>query len=207
MHWGVGALKSNRLDYLKHLFGIIIYNYKAEFTGFSNHHSRAARILPPYESYQRINSDLEYHEDFNNKRFPLHHKVFDALKSNCDVINLNEEQLRLIFHNFEVLIALNCLSDDQSRMIHGPFCLEMDFSRTTLFSEIKISITTHGDESPYVTLAIQLPFTLSGSVPITTHGDESPYVTSGIFGSSVKDCMERVDVLEEKAEELYNQYL
>jgi len=174
---GVVALKSNRFDYLKHLFDIIVYDFNSQFNNL-NHHRRAARILPPYEFYQSIVSDLKCHEDFNNKRFPLHHKVFDALKSNCDVINLNEEQLRQIFHKFEVLIALNSLSDDQPRMIPELFCLEMDFSRTTLFSEIKISITTHGDESPYV--------------------------TSGIFGSSVKDCMQRVDVLEEKAEELYH---
>jgi len=174
---GVGALKSNRFDYLKHLFDIIVYDFNSQFNNL-NHHRRAARILPPYEFYQSIVSDLKCHEDFNNKRFPLHHKVFDALKSNCDAINLNEEQLRQIFHKFEVLIALDSLSDDQPRMIPELFCLEMDFSRTTLFSEIKISITTHGDESPYV--------------------------TSGIFGSSVKDCMQRVDVLEEKAEELYH---
>jgi len=102
---GVGSLKSNQLDYLKHLFDIIVYNFDSQFNNL-NHHLRAARILPPYESYQSIVSDLKYHKDFKNIPLPLHHKVFDALKSNCDVINLNEEQFRQIFHKFEVLTLL-----------------------------------------------------------------------------------------------------
>jgi len=176
---GVGALKSNRLDYLKHLFDIIVYNFDSQFYNF-NHHRRGARILPPYESYQSMISDLKYHEDYKNTPLPLHHKVFDALKSNCDTINMNEEQFTQIFHKFEVLIALNSLSDHESSMISGLYCLERDFIRTTLFSEIKISITTHGDESPYV--------------------------TSNIFGSNVKDCMKRLDLLEQEAKELHLRY-
>jgi len=167
-------LKSDRLDYLKHLFDIVIYNFDSQFNNL-NHHLRAARILPPDESNQPIISELKSHEDCKNTHLPLHHKVFEALNSNCDAINLNEEQLRQIFYRFEILIALNSLSDGESSMIYGLFSLERDFIRTTLFSEIKASISIHGDESPYV--------------------------TSGIFGSIVKDCLQRLDLLDQKAKE------
>lgn len=151
---GMGALKFDRIDYLKHLFGISIYDFRAESTGSHFHHLSAAEILPPYNSFTEVISQIKLHDDFKDKRLPMNHIIFDTLKSNCEVLNISEGQFSHIFNRFEVLIALNSLSNDGSTMIPGLFYVETDYDRATLLSEIHYSIHMCRDKSPYVTSGI-----------------------------------------------------
>ena len=129
----------------------------------------AAQMLPPFRLFSRSGLVINNLEGMERSSTPLNDWLHDQLKQHVRHLIPNDEKYTLIFDKLEILIALSYAFQRQRRVPVGAF-VDRDENRERILQEIKESLS-------------ELEQT-------------SPFVKSGIFGKTVEDCLQSVDVVE-----------
>ena len=172
---GLGALENNRLDFLEYLLTAPISMSNREDD------TSVAKILPPFclSSRMGINSRVlgQYLEGMERRDAPLNDWLHDELRPHAKRLIPNDDTYTLLFDKLEILIALSYAfqdaeTDEQRQWIPmGAFGYQHRYeNRKHVLQEIKTSISD-----------------------LTK---KSPFVKSGVFGKTVKNCDQSLEVFK-----------
>lgn len=150
---GISAVEADQLHFLKYLFDVMLYNYRGR-TGIESKNVKAVRILPPYSRFDHLGREMKILEGMETRYFPLNQWIHRELQPHAHRIFSDKKQYALAFEKFEILLALKSLADQESQMIPGLFCLNLERESNGFVQGIKKSLDTQGDQSPFVTCKI-----------------------------------------------------
>ena len=171
---GLGAIRANLLHFLNCTLTVPLYKSQREDIS-------AVQALPPTllfhpstdpaknEFAARVLRGMDGHRTLNSR-------IHDTLRPYAKRIILDTNQYTMIFDKLEILIALSYIHQrphDRDYPPPGLFLFRAD-NRIRILQEIKESLSTRQDESPFV--------------------------TSGIFGETVANCEQALAHLEELIE-------
>ena len=168
---GLSALVNNRLDFLEYLLTTPYMSNRED--------TSVAKILPPFCLSSRIgisSRDLgQYIEGMERRYAPLNEWLHDELRPHAKRLIPNDDTYTLLFDKLEILIALsyafqNAEIDEQQQWIPmGAFAYRHE-NRARVLQEIETSISDFKKKSPFV--------------------------KSGVFGKTVKNCEQSLDVFK-----------
>ena len=165
---GLGAVESNRLRFVAHLF-------KSTIREKHRSDKIAVQTLPPFCHSSSV-SELQMLEGMERRYAPLNDWIHDVLWQHIERIIPDKNKYTLTFDKFEMLIALSCgyhlqqISDSSWKAPFGAFGYRYE-DENPIMREIEESLLIERDESLFV--------------------------TSGIFGKSAEECGRGVENLRE----------
>ena len=161
---GLGALESDRLRFIGHLFETIV-------PGRHERDMLIVEVLPPFCLFEQGGQEMRILEGMERHYAPLNEWMHDMLRLHAQRIIPDKNRYTLIFDKFEILIALGCLCrQEQSKQSNwGPWAPPGTFgyryeNRNRIIKEIEQSLS----ESQ----------------------NNSPFVKSQIFGRNVEECIQ-----------------
>ena len=137
----------------------------------------AVQALPPSCLFSQLSGEYgqeamkKYLDGMEKHHYPLSDWLHDALRPHAGRLVPDEARYTLVFDKLEILLALSYTYHDQRERTWAPpgaFCYRKK-SWDRVIQEIEGSISTTGDESPYV--------------------------TSGIFGETTETCKQGLAAL------------
>ena len=157
---GLGAVEADRLQFLKRMLTVML-------RGEHQEDSHAVEILPPFcqfQSYPNTAQVMRLLEGMDRHRAPLNDWIHNALRSYAECIIPDKNRYTLVFDKLEILMALsyahhkrNWSFDMQSSDLYwvppGAFVYRFK-NRNSILQEIRESLSTKQDESPFVTCGI-----------------------------------------------------
>ena len=164
---GLGAADNNRLSFLRYLLSTTLYE-----SGVYREDMPAVRVLPPFYLFQHeegmktLQGTDENYQSFNAW-------IHDTLQPSAGRIIPDSKRYTLAFDRLEIFIALSFIYQTphlKSWPPRGSFIYRAE-NRKRIFQEIKESLSTRKDKSPFV--------------------------TSGLFGETTEDCEQVLAHLEE----------
>lgn len=173
---GLGAIEAEagRLRFLGRMLGTTIHREHQEDVP-------AVAILPPFCLFSDVppvgGQVMQILEGMEERRTPMNDWLHEALRPHSDRIIPDENRYTLVFDKLEILMALSCAhyrSHDESLDWYwappGAFGYRSE-NRVRILQEIKESLSTERDESPFV--------------------------TCGIFGETTEECKQGLEALEQ----------
>ncbi len=173
---GIGAVEGSQLHFLKRLFDVMFPNFYG-LTGTEPRNVKAVEILPPYSRFNRLGREIKALEGAEAGRLPLNHWIRRDLQPHAHRILSDENQYALAFEKLEILLALNSLTGQESKITPGLFCLNQLQDPNDFIQEVKDSLDMCGNQSPFVTCKI--------------------------FGETPDDCQRRLGLLEAQANDFF----
>ncbi len=154
---GLGAVEAGRLQLLGHLFATPVYReYREDFP--------AIRLLPPFCLFSHSGQDARFLDGMNKRPTPLNDWLHEALRKPVERLIPNNSRYTFIFDKLELMMALGYayhVKQDFYWAPAGAFMYRAE-NRSQILQEIQQSISSRGDQSPFV--------------------------GSGIFGDSAEAC-------------------
>ena len=174
---GLGAVAADRLPFLRHLLVTTLRREHQEDLS-------AVQILPPccqFQSYSNGHKVMNILEGMDKHHAPLNDWIHNILRPYAERIIPDSDRYTLVFDKLEILMALSYAhykgkwSSDMNSLERywvppGAFGYRSENS-THIMREIKESVSTKQDESPFV--------------------------TCGILGETAEDCKQGLAALEQ----------
>ena len=167
---GLGAADNNRLSFLRYLLSTTLYE-----SGVYREDMPAVRVLPPFYLFQH-EEGVKTLQGTDENYQSLNVWIHDTLQPYTGRIIPDSRRYTLAFDKLEIFIALSFIHQVprlKNWPPRGSFIYRAE-NRNRIFQEIKESLSTRKDESPFV--------------------------TSGLFGETTEDCKQTLAHLEEWAE-------
>lgn len=164
---GIGAVSADRLRFLGAMFS-------TEVSNEHNEKSRAVQILPPFCMFYNGGQTMRILENMDRHHAPLNDWIHDTLRTHTRRVVRDDDRYSWDFDKFELLIALSYAhytTKESTRDWVPPGRFGYRFrDRMSIMDEIKSSLSTEEDDSPYV--------------------------TSQVFGRTSAECVQSVGTLE-----------
>ena len=139
---GLGAVADNRLQFLNRMLTATLrHEYQNDLP--------AVRLLP---ACLIADGDMQVLEGMGKTLFPLNNWIHETLRPYLGRIILDDKRYTMAFDKLELLMALRCAYQND-RVLPGPFAYRHE-NRNRFFRQIKESLSTDRDESPFVTCGI-----------------------------------------------------
>ena len=167
---GLGAADNNRLSFLRYLLSTTLYE-----SGGYREDLPAVRVLPPFYLFQH-EEGVKTLQGTDENYQSLNAWIHDTLQPYAGRIIPDTNRYTLAFDKLEIFIALSLIYQVPGHKNYPPrgsFIYRTE-NRNRIFQEIKESLSTRKDESPFV--------------------------TSGLFGETTEDCEQAFAHLEEWTE-------
>ena len=163
---GLGAVEAERLQFLRRMLTATLHREHQEDL-------LAVQMLPP--SCFSAGQKMQVLEGMDRRYVPLNDWIHKTLRPFAERIIRDNNRYTLIFDKLEILIALSHAHyrDEWSEWYQAPvgaFGYRSE-SRVRILQEIKESLSTERDESPFV--------------------------TCGIFGETAEECKQGLEALEQ----------
>lgn len=147
---GLGAIEADRLRFLGHILGSMIHREHQEDVP-------AAKMLPPF-CFLSGRRAMRILEGMENHIVPLNDWIHETLQPYTTRIIHHNNRYALAFDKLEILIALSYAHYNSKRPERywappGAFVHRYE-NMVQIFREIKESLSTERDESPFVTCKI-----------------------------------------------------
>ncbi len=144
---GLGAVEAGRLRFLGNLLETEIYRQHEESLA-------AARMLPPFCMFYEGGQIMQALEGMGDRYAPLNDWIHEVMRTHAKHIIPDDNRYRLVFDKLEILIALGCAyRDDREPEWYwappGAFGYRTE-NMHRIFKEIRQSLSTMQNESPYV---------------------------------------------------------
>lgn len=154
---GLGALSSDRLHFLGHLFSTRIPHPHDEMKTVS-------QLLPPhcmFEGIRKAHQEMRLLEGMENRHTPLNDWIQVALRQYMSNTTFNSKQYDSVFDKLEILMALSYARHDDKKaepwyrywIPLGSF-VHRSRTRERIIGEVEGSISTLQHDSPYVRSSI-----------------------------------------------------
>jgi len=165
---GLGAVEAGRLQFLGRLFSTPVHRDNCEDIP-------AIQLLPPFCLFGQGGQVARFLEGMDRRHAPLNDWLHDALRKPADRLIPNNERYTLVFDKLEIMMALGYAhhakrTKDWYWAPPGAFGYRSD-NRSRVLQEVEQSISSKGDQSPFV--------------------------TSGIFGDSAEICTQALTAFRE----------
>lgn len=163
---GIGAVSADRLRF----FGTIL-NTKVRFG--SNEECLAVEVLPPFCMFWNGGQNMRILEGMENRHAPLNDWMHDSLRPHTRRVTQGNNRYDWDFDRLELLIALNHAHNVNKKNTR-PFLPAGRFGyrdtvRASILDEIRDSLSSQKDNSPYVTCQV--------------------------FGNTSAECIDSLDIL------------
>ena len=163
---GLGAVEAGRFRFLGRMLGATIHGVRQKDVP-------AVQVLPP-SCFSNAGRQMQILEGMDRHYVPLNEWMHSTLRPYAERIIRDNKRYTLIFDKLEILIALNgaLYRDERLKRYWAPlgaFLYRPD-NISQILQEIRESLTTKQDESPFV--------------------------TCGIFGETAEDCEQGLVALE-----------
>lgn len=173
---GLGAVEAGRFRFLGRMLGTTIHGVRQKDVP-------AVQVLPP-SCFSDAGRQMQILEGMDRHYVPLNEWMHSTLQPHAERIIRDNKRYTLIFDKLEILIALNGALYRDERLEQywaplGAFFYRPE-TRTQILQEIRESLTTKQDESPFV--------------------------TCGIFGETAEDCEQGLVALEQFISELSSEF-
>ena len=164
---GLGAVEADRLQFLRRIFGAIIFREHQEDVP-------TVQMLPPFCSDG--GQLMRILEGMDKRLAPLNDWIHKTLRPYAERIIPENDRYTLLFDKLEILMALSFAyhkNEWSTEWYYAPLGAfgYRGKNRTRIMQEIKESLSTKQDESPFV--------------------------TCGIFGEAPEDCKQGLAALEQ----------
>lgn len=165
---GLGAVEAGRLQFLGRLFATPVHR--------ENHEDiPAVQLLPPFCLFGNGGQVARFLDGMDRRHAPLNDWLHDLLRKSANRLIPSNHRYTFVFDKLEVLMALGFAhhakrTKDWYWAPPGAYGYRSD-NRTQVLQEIEQSISSRGDQSPFV--------------------------VSGIFGDSAKDCTQALNAFRE----------
>lgn len=164
----LGAVEAGRLQFLGRLFSTPVHRDNCEDIP-------AIQLLPPFCLFGQGGQVARFLEGMDRRHAPLNDWLHDALRKPADRLIPNNERYTLVFDKLEIMMALGYAhhakrTKDWYWAPPGAFGYRSD-NRSRVLQEVEQSISSKGDQSPFV--------------------------TSGIFGDSAESCTQALTAFRE----------
>ena len=164
---GLGAVEAGQLRFLGHILGTTIHREHRK-------DMLAVEMLPPF-CFFSDGRKMGILEGMEKRKVPLNDWIHGALRPCAEHIIHHDNRYALVFDKLEILIALSYAryKDKWSEWYWAPpgAFVHRSENRVRILREIKESLSTERDESPFV--------------------------TCGIFGETAEDCEQGLEALEQ----------
>ncbi len=164
---GLGAVEAGRLRFLGRMLGTTIHRAHQKDVP-------AVQVLPP-SCFSDAGRQMQILEGMDRHYVPLNEWIHSTLQPYAERIIRDNKRYTLVFDKLEILIALNgaLYRDERLERYWGPLgaFLYRPENRVEILQEIRESLATKQDESPFVTY--------------------------GIFGETAEDCEQGLAALEQ----------
>ena len=164
---GLGAVETGRLRFLGHMLGTTIHREHQK-------NMPAVESLPPFCFFSN-RLVMGILEGMKNRKVPLNDWIHETLWPYAERIIRDDNRYTLVFDKLEILIALSYAhyNDKWSEWYWAPLgaFVHRSENRVRILREIKESLSTEQDESPFVTCKI--------------------------FGETAEDCEQGLEALEQ----------
>ena len=139
---GLGAVAGNRLQFLNHMFNATLRDeHQNDFP--------AVQLLP---ASRIAGVDMPILEGMDKHHLQLNEWIHETLQPYRERIILEDNRYTMAFDKFELLMALSC-AYHKDRVLPGAFVYRYE-NRNRIFQQIKESLSTEKDKSPFVTCGI-----------------------------------------------------
>ncbi|MDH4188300.1 MAG: SIR2 family protein, partial [Nitrospira sp.] len=144
---GLGAVEAGRLQFLARLFTTPVHR--------ENHEDiPAVQLLPPFCLFGNGGQVARFLEGMDRRHAPLNDWLHDLLRKSAERLIPSNHRYTLVFDKLEILMALGFAhyakrSKDWYWAPPGAFGYRSD-NRTQVLQEIDQSISSMGDQSPFV---------------------------------------------------------
>ena len=166
---GLGAVKANRLRFLNYMLRVPLYKNRQEDIS-------AVQVLAPSCLFEHGAQAMHILQGINKNQASLSARIHDTLRPYAERIIPDANRYTLAFDKLEILIALSYIHQrphDRGIPPPGLFTYH-DVNRERVLQEIRKSLSTEQDASPFV--------------------------KSGIFGGTEEECREELAHLEQLIE-------
>ena len=149
---GLGAIATDRpgyLQFLERIFVTKLFRDRREDT-------LAVQSLSPFHIIRHSGRGMGLLEGMDQHYAPLNEWIYEAIRPHIERVMPDGNRYRFIFDKFEILMALNfAYHQSQNRYwtVPGAFVYQ-DESRNRILQEIRGSLTSLKNESPFVTTDI-----------------------------------------------------
>ena len=148
---GIGAVSGGRLRFLGSMFS-------AEVCNDPNEKTRSVQILPPFCMFWNGGQTMRILEDMDRHHAPLNDWIHDTLRTHTKRVEHDEDRYSRDFDKLELLIALSYAHYTTKESTRdwappGRFGYRTR-DRVRILDEIKNSLSTEKDDSPYVTCQV-----------------------------------------------------
>ena len=161
---GIGALEAGNLSLLGDLFSTDV-NLPGE------HVQTAVQLLPPYSIFQPFDRGalvMQTLEGMDGRYYPLNDWLHETLREHTSDVIPSLSRHTMVFDRLEILLALNFAYRNEMMSDHewywapaGSFAYRHQNQRQVI-EEIEESLSTLGDDSPYVTFDLVGDFAVTG---------------------------------------------
>lgn len=171
---GIGAVRADRLRFLGTMLNTKVRNDL-------NEECLAVEVLPPFCLFLNGGKTMGILDGMEGKHAPLNDWMHDSLRHHTHRVTQGSERYDRDFDRLELLIALNhahYVNKESTRAFlpAGQFGYKTT-ARARILDEIKDSLSTHQDDSPYV--------------------------TSQVFGRTSVECVLSLEILDGFLSKLY----
>ena len=147
---GLGAVEAGRLRFLGRMLGTTIHRARQKDIP-------AVQVLPP-SCFSEAGRQMQILEGMDKHYVPLNEWMHSTLRPYAERIIRDNNRYTLVFDKLEILIALNGAFYRDERLERywaplGAFLYRSD-NRDQILQEIRESLATKQDESPFVTYGI-----------------------------------------------------
>ena len=165
---GLGAIEADRLKFLGRLFSVPVHRENSE-------DFPAVQLLPPFCLFADGGQRARILSGMDRRHAPLNDWLHDVLRKPAGRLIPNDNRYTLVFDKREIIMALGFAhhakrTKDWYWAPPGAFGYRSD-NRSQVLQEVEQSISSMGDQSPFV--------------------------ASGIFGDSAKDCTQALTAFRE----------
>ena len=161
---GLGAVAADRLPFLRHLLVTTL-------RGEHQEDETAIQILPPFCLFSNDGQVMRILEGMETRHAPLNDWIHNALRLYAERIIPDNDRYTLAFDKLEMLMALSYIHHDNSDWAPPGAFVYRSANGDRILKEIKESVSTKQNESPYV--------------------------TSGVIGQNAEDCKRGLAALEQ----------
>ena len=173
---GLGAVASERLNFLGRIFATRVPEPDR------NAATSVVQLLPPFCLFESNGHTMRLLNGMERHYAPLNNWIHEALREHTRDIIPNDERYTLVFDKLETLIALSFAH--HGKRLDGGIWYWAPSGMFWYRGDNRRQILEELHES------------------ISTHGDESPFVESRIFGGTAEACQNGLDALQEFGQKL-----
>ena len=166
---GLGAVEAGRLQFLKRMLTATVGNEYQEDVP-------AVERLPPFRLFERGGQEMQILEGMDRRAVPLNEWICRALWPYSERFIPDNDRYTWVFDKLEILMALSYAHHRDEWSSEGYWAPPGAFgyrreNRNSILQELRKSLSTKQDESPFV--------------------------TCGIFGETAEDCERGLAALED----------